>query len=64
MLAINCSTAGKKLTSVLSHTHANPHLTSLLDQVDAALNASMTVPLAFANYATTRLKLTALPAIP
>src|SRR5882724_3519300 len=27
----------QKLTSVLSHTHANPHLTSLLDQVDAAL---------------------------
>jgi sigma-B regulation protein RsbU (phosphoserine phosphatase) len=26
-----------KLTSVLTHTRANPHLTSLLDQVDAAL---------------------------
>src|SRR5277367_3791149 len=27
----------QKLTSVLHHTHTNPHLTSLLDQVDAAL---------------------------
>jgi sigma-B regulation protein RsbU (phosphoserine phosphatase) len=27
----------QKLTSVLHHTHSNPHLTSLLDQVDAAL---------------------------